>query len=149
MAIGHLHISNELGILGENTAANLLVQKGYTIRERNWKMAHLEVDIIAENSDTIVFAEVKTRSSSLIRRAEENVDEDKERNMTVAANAYIRMNHITLYPRFDIIGIVVDRNTQQITELTHLENAFQPRMRTVHAGSFTGEYKRIAKSRRR
>ena len=42
----------EIGILGENAAANLLIEKGYTILERNYRINHLEVDIIAQEDDT-------------------------------------------------------------------------------------------------
>ena len=41
------------GFAGEDMAANLLLQKGYRILERNWRCGHLEVDIIAETDDWV------------------------------------------------------------------------------------------------
>ena len=54
-------LHNELGKWGEDVAANLLKQKNYRIVQQNWRMGHLEVDIIAEDCQTIAFVEVKTR----------------------------------------------------------------------------------------
>lgn len=40
--------NQELGILGENMATLFLRKKGHKIRARNFRMRHLEVDIITE-----------------------------------------------------------------------------------------------------
>ena len=85
----------------------MLEQKGFRIVEHNWRMGHLEVDLIAENKKEIVFAEVKARTTTYGgKMPEEYVDEDKKRRMTVAANAYIKYRKIEKMPRFDIIGIL-------------------------------------------
>lgn len=139
MAFGHLHIRNEHGIIGENAAQNLLKQKGYTLLETNWKMGHLEVDIIAENKDVIVFAEVKTRSSVTFCRPEECVDEAKKLNIQHAANVYIKSHHVEKAFRFDIIGVLLNPDGT-IKTITHLEDAFMPHMRTYRAG-YTGEWR--------
>ena len=52
---------NKLGEWGEETVCQYLVREGYAIVERNWRMEHLEIDIIAEKEGWIVFVEVKTR----------------------------------------------------------------------------------------
>lgn len=135
---GHLHIKNEQGLLGEKAAQNMLKQKGYTIVETNWKIQHLEIDIIAEKEDVIVFAEVKARNSDYIRKPEEYVDEAKKRHMQVTANCYIKYHQIEKAPRFDVIGVLLNHDGTDIVEISHIEDAFQPRMRTVHAG-YTGE----------
>ena len=41
-------LHNEIGHLGENAACEYLVQHGYRIRERNWRLGNIEIDIIAE-----------------------------------------------------------------------------------------------------
>lgn len=53
-----------LGRRGEEIAARHLIAKGLTIIERNWRCARGEIDIIAREGDVLVFAEVKTRSST-------------------------------------------------------------------------------------
>ena len=78
------------GQKGEQIAAELLEKKGFKIIQRNWKMGHLEMDIIAGNKTELVFAEVKTRTSTFRGRPEEAVDILKQRRMVAAANAYIK-----------------------------------------------------------
>ena len=51
---------NILGAAGEYAAMQYLTLKGYRIRDTNWRYHHLELDIVAENDDYIVFVEVKT-----------------------------------------------------------------------------------------
>ncbi|MCQ2345411.1 MAG: YraN family protein [Paludibacteraceae bacterium] len=149
MNFGHLHIRNRTGLFGEDTATNLLKQKGYRIIERNWKTGHLEIDIIAENKDTVAFVEVKTRSSLFNKRPEEYVDREKEQNMIVAANAYIKLTCNQKKPRFDIIGIIYQPITQAITYINHIENAFHPRLRSIGTNTYSGQRKWRAKSRKR
>ncbi|MBO4665320.1 MAG: YraN family protein, partial [Paludibacteraceae bacterium] len=112
------------------------------IVERNWRMGHLEVDLIAENKTEIVFAEVKARTSTFGNKMpEENVDEIKRKRMVAAANAYIKYRKIDKSIRFDIIGLLIDRATHEITYRCHLENAFIPKLRTISSGSYSGQWR--------
>src|SRR5437868_218552 len=52
------------GIKGEDLAASFLRKKGYTIIDRNFHARGGEIDIIALESNTLVFIEVKARSTS-------------------------------------------------------------------------------------
>ncbi len=54
---------DELGRRGEDLAAAYLEGRGLAILERNWRCALGEIDIVAREWRTLVFAEVKTRSS--------------------------------------------------------------------------------------
>ena len=109
-------VTNPIAIIGETEAARMLEKKGFRIVERNWRMGHLEVDLIAENKREIVFAEVKARTSTFGNRMpEENVDEIKRRRMVAAANAYVKYRQIEKNVRFDIIGLLINPETQEIT----------------------------------
>ena len=55
--------------------------------------------------------------------------------------AYIKYRQIEKNPRFDIIGILVDAQTKNITYSNHLENAFQPKVRTINSNSYSGRWK--------
>ena len=134
-----MFVTNPIAIIGEQEAARMLEKKGFRIIEHNWRMGHLEVDLIAESSIEIVFAEVKARTSTFgDKMPEQYVDEDKKRRIVAAANAYIKYHKIEKMPRFDIIGLVVHPLTGDIIYRGHLENAFIPRMRTIHSNSFSG-----------
>ncbi len=134
-----MFVTNPIGIIGESEAAQILKSKGFRVIEHNWRLGRLEVDLIAENSNEIVFVEVKARTSTYgDKMPEEYVDDTKKRHMETAANAYIKYRKITKTPRFDIIGILVDPATHEVTYRNHLENAFMPRQRTVSAGTYGG-----------
>lgn len=50
----------EVGALGENVACEYLRRHGFSIRDRNIARKTGELDIIAEQADTLHFVEVKT-----------------------------------------------------------------------------------------
>jgi putative endonuclease len=132
-------VTNPIGIIGEAEAAKMLEAKGYKILEHNWRMGHLEVDLIAENKKEIVFVEVKARTGILNgKMPEQNVDILKQRRIIAAANAYVKYHKIEKNIRLDVIGIMVDPKTHEITYTNHIENAFAPHTRTISANSFSG-----------
>ena len=133
-------VTDPIGIIGEAEAARMLEQKGFKVLEHNWRMGHLEIDLIAESKTEIVFAEVKARTTLYGEiRPEEYVDENKKRRMIAAGNAYIKHRKTDKSLRFDIIGILVDPQTQQITYRCHMENAFHPEIKSVNTGFFNGQ----------
>ena len=114
---------NQLGEEGEKIAANYLKSRGYIIHHTNWRMSHLEVDIIAEDNGELVFIEVKTRSSDKYGEPEEAVDDQKERDLLRLASVYLENLQLEVPARFDIISIIISVNT---SNLTHFEDAFSP-----------------------
>ena len=135
-------LHNTIGKIGEQYAADILMKKGYKIECTNWHMGHLELDIIASNNREIAFVEVKTRTSLFGGvMPEEYVDQTKQARMVAAANAYIKYNKIEKLPRFDIIGLLVNKETGELLQQNHLENAFTPKLRTIHTNSFNGQWR--------
>jgi len=53
-----------LGAIGEEAAVRELRRRGYKIRDRNVRCPMGELDLVAEDHGTLVFLEVKTRSTS-------------------------------------------------------------------------------------
>jgi len=119
--------SSALGLQGESLAAAHLQEKGYKIRHRNWTTGKLEVDIIAENNDYVVFAEVKTRTEGYYGNISDLVPTDKQKLLVHAADSYIRIYDINKESRFDVIIIVASGQSIEIKE--HIEDAFYPTLR--------------------
>ena len=116
----------QTGQQGEELALKHLIQKDYTIVETNWRYGHLEVDIIAETADKIIFCEVKTRSSLALVSPESAVNLQKQRNLIKAANFYVTKKNIPKEVQFDIISIYVAKGKGETT-IEHIEGAFLPR----------------------
>lgn len=114
---------NELGRLGEQQACRYLAEKGYSLLARNWRLGHLEIDIIADYFGEVVFVEVKTRSSEAIAEAVKAVDHEKRANLIDAAAYYMGQNKLDRPFRFDIITLVGHRPP---FEIKHYVNAFTP-----------------------
>ena len=120
---------NELqkfGFKGEDIAANYLLSKGYTIRHRNWRTHHIELDIIAENDDFIIVVEVKTRRNDKFCHPSDAVNHTKIRHIVNATQAYIFKYNIMKDVRFDIISIIPLSDGGY--EIEHQEDAFFPPM---------------------
>lgn len=110
----------EFGKWGEELAAEYLEQKGYRILERDWHSGHRDIDIIARNTDSIVFVEVKTRKTQKFGEPYEAVNYQKKRNLLAAINHYIRYKRLELRPRFDIISIVAQDSSKP--KIEHFED---------------------------
>lgn len=112
---------NELGKLGENAATDFLKAHGYTILERNWTEDRFEIDIIAENEESIVFVEVKTRTSTQWGRPSDFIGRAKIKRIVEAADLYIKLHDIDKSARFDIISSVWNNGK---FEIEHIDDAF-------------------------
>ena len=119
---------NELGRLGEQIAAEYLVAKGYTIRERNWRCNKLEIDIVAEKNNRIIVVEVKTRSSTEYGQPIEAITREKIMYLVRAARAYINAYRLPHEIQFDIITLIGHNATDM--RLEHIEDAFPVPLRT-------------------
>lgn len=111
-----------LGRMGEDVAAKILKEAGYRIIERNYRCRGGEVDIVALDGKTVVFVEVKTRSSEEYGPPQLAVDGRKQRQLTRAAMTYLKEKRLlTWSARFDVVGIVVRGKSH---EVEHIKNAF-------------------------
>lgn len=113
---------NDLGRLGEDEALLYLTQKGYRLLHRNWRVAHYEIDIVAEWYGEIVFVEVKTRSKEDSLAAKEAVDLHKKKNLIAAGRAYLDYYYLRDVPySYDIITVI---GSKPPFEITHYQNAY-------------------------
>ena len=113
-----------LGADGEDEAKRYLVTRGFTILAHRWRMGRLEIDLIARNSEFVVFVEVKTRQSDAAGLPVEAVDGRKQRKLTQTALAYLkRRGMLEARCRFDVISIIWPKGSKT-PEITHYKNAF-------------------------
>jgi len=98
-----------------------LREKGYVILERDWHSKHRDIDIIAQNGETIVFVEVKTRRNNDFGTPLKAVDHQKQQNLLRAINHYIHYRRLDCPWRFDVISIVGTPGCQD-PQIAHLED---------------------------
>jgi putative endonuclease len=95
-----------LGIIGEELAARELASRGYAILERRYRTRYGEIDIVAEDGETLVFVEVRARATGEFGTAAESVTDRKKRKVTAMAVDYLTRHHVTNRPcRFDVVAI--------------------------------------------
>jgi putative endonuclease len=98
-----------LGIAGEDAAAAWYEANGYEVVARNWQCRDGELDLVVRRNRTIVFCEVKTRTTDVFGSPAEAVNHLKRQRLRVLAARWledfpIRMREI----RFDVVSVIGD-----------------------------------------
>lgn len=118
--------SQNLGDKGEELAADFLKKNGYRILFRNFRYGRYEVDIVAENAEFIIFAEVKTRAEDPLDPPANAITRDKQKAMIWAAEGYVKRYRIDKESRFDVIFVLQKGDD---LDITHIPYAFYPSLR--------------------
>lgn len=112
--------NKEIGVKGEQLAQEYLVKQGYEIIETNKRFSRFcEIDIIAKNRDTLVFVEVKTRSSDFCGSPLEAITKTKYENIKTGLFSYLQETKIK-YKSFRIDAISIILNPE--LKIKHLKN---------------------------
>jgi putative endonuclease len=112
----------KLGGRGEAAAARLLASKRYRILDRNWRQGRLELDLVCEDGDEIVFVEVKTRTAGTLGSPADGMSPAKRRNVIKAARCWLAAH--TAWERACRFDVVCVTDSGQELRLEHHPNAF-------------------------
>ena len=105
----------ELGKKGEEKALWFLKEKGYRIIEQNYVCKLGEMDIIAKEKDTLVFIEVKTRTSMAFGPPQLAVTEFKKRQLSKVALNFLKEKKLeNVKARFDVVAILLPPEKEAI-----------------------------------
>ncbi len=102
----------ELGALGEQIAVGYLERLGLRILQRNWRCRYGELDVIAaDDADTVVFVEVKTRTGDGFGGLEYAVTPQKVSRLRRLAALWLA-DQDTGWPnlRIDVVGVRIGRS---------------------------------------
>ena len=101
-----MRLNHKQGAAAEDAALAFLLAKGCSLLARNWHCAYGEIDLIVKNGGTIVFVEVKYRSSGGNGVAAAAVDIHKQKRISRAASFFlIRYGYQEPPCRFDVVAI--------------------------------------------
>ena len=100
----------EMGTGGEAIAADFLEKNGLKMIDMNYRNRYGEIDIVAKDTDSLVFVEVKLRKDDSAGHPLEAVNKNKQRIIrNVAAHfMYNKGYGEDTVCRFDVVGIIKD-----------------------------------------
>jgi putative endonuclease len=114
-----------LGQRGEAAAARYLRRRGYKVLARGSRIGPGELDLVMLDRKTIVFVEVKTRSSNEMGDPAEAVDARKQRRLTQLAVTFLKRHRLLERPaRFDVVAITWPEG-KWFPVIEHFKNAFE------------------------
>ncbi len=115
----------KLGERGEAAAARFLKRRGYKIVARSLRDRLGELDLVAVDKRTVVFVEVKTRTSHDAGAPADAIDANKQARMTRAALGYLKRHRLLSHAaRFDVVAITWPEGKRRPT-IEHIPNAFE------------------------
>lgn len=113
---------SETGKLGEERVCEYLIERGYTIAARNYRIKGGEIDIIAENGDYIAFVEVKSRKPDSLVTGFEAVNKRKRGLIIKTAADYCCKHPTMLQPRFDVAQVIIADGS--VLSIDYIQNAY-------------------------
>ena len=106
------------GAQGEQQALSYVKKLGYKILEKNFTTKIGEIDIIAQDKNSLVFIEVKNRSSKKFGRPSEAVNNHKQYKIKQVAQLYLqKIKKTSSFCRFDVLEVLDN-------EINYILNAF-------------------------
>ena len=116
-----------LGRRGEDAAAGILRRAGMSILDRIWREGRLELDLVCKDGDTVVFVEVKTRSTAERGGPEGALTQAKQRSLSRAAQAWLAAHEAWDAPcRFDVVALVARDGTFSAEHYRHAFDLASP-----------------------
>jgi putative endonuclease len=104
------HARRALGVSGEDAAAAWYEANGYQVVARNWRCRDGELDLVVRRGRTVVFCEVKTRSSTAFGAPVEAVTRPKQVRLRRLAARWLAESPLaTGEIRFDVASVLAGR----------------------------------------
>ncbi len=103
------------GKKAEDVACSFLQRNGLVLIQRNYHSRYGEIDLIMQDTNTLVFVEVRYRSSVKFGSAAESVDSNKQRKLVFTANHYLQKNPTNQPTRFDVVALLPNQQPEWIT----------------------------------
>jgi putative endonuclease len=107
-----------LGQRGEDLVAAWYEAEGYTVLDRNWRCRAGELDLVVRRGSTVVFCEVKTRTSTRFGAPVEAVTATKQRRLRSLAGQWLAARNVRGADlRFDVASVMAPRDEEPVIEI--------------------------------
>jgi putative endonuclease len=107
-----------LGRRGEDLVAAWYEAEGYTVLDRNWRCRSGELDLVVRRGGTVVFCEVKTRTSTRFGAPVEAVTATKQRRLRSLAGQWLAARDLRGGAlRFDVASVMVRPGEQPVIDV--------------------------------
>lgn len=101
--------TSKIGEMGEQMACDFLQSRGHQILDRNWRVGHLELDIVSEAPDGLHFIEVKARTAPVTTTILDQVNNVKQKRINAAALQYLNKKALKGQEVFfDVVSVLFD-----------------------------------------
>jgi putative endonuclease len=104
------------GQQAEDAAFNYLRERGLTEIERNYRCRFGEIDLIMRDVETVVFVEVRQRSSNRFGGALNSIDARKKKKLLTTARHYMAAKGAFSDCRFDAVLLNGDNRVEWIRD---------------------------------
>jgi len=113
----------DTGLKGEQLACEFLGRNGYDIVERNYRCPEGEIDVVARQQETLVFIEVRTKTSRRFGEPEESITPVKAARLRKLAELYGQShNNLPETWRIDVVAIQMNKDGRA-SRIEIIENA--------------------------
>jgi putative endonuclease len=114
---------DRVGRSGERAAWAAYRRRGYRLLARNWRCPLGELDLVLAESNTVVFCEVKARTSTILGGPHEAVSASKQQRLRALAEAFIKSRGLGARAyRFDVASVLLRPGGR--TDVHLFEDAF-------------------------
>lgn len=111
------------GKKGEEMAGRYLENKGFLIKERNFRTRFGEIDIVGFDKNILVFVEVKTKIGHEFGEPEEMINKGKLGKVRRMGEVYLQDKNLDVACRIDVVAVVLSGDGK-IERIEHYENVY-------------------------
>jgi putative endonuclease len=112
-----------LGRWGEAAAAQFLASRGYAPLEKNVRTPYGEIDLVMQDGETLVFVEVKARTSRAYGAPETGITPQKAAHLIASAEHYLGEHEAHAQRDWRIDVVAVEQGAGGAARIAHFENA--------------------------
>ncbi|GAA0364879.1 YraN family protein [Bacillus horti] len=114
-----------IGKYGEQLALKQYELAGYSLLFHNYRCPLGEIDLIMRKGHTILFIEVRTRTSTTYGTAEESVTPRKQQKIRKVSSFFLQKNpqYLQVNLQFDVVTVYLDLDEKKAW-FNRIEHAF-------------------------